>query len=206
MNVASRMESTGKAGAIQVTQETRQILGQFGFTFIERGLVMVKGKGELLTFYLDGKQAAPQLDPPPTTTTIETEPNEVSTNDSQQSNEEPTSSSSSPPLVKNLSTESPAHLTSVSSSTASPNSVRLNQDFVDKQSAAAKAAALCDCDDTDAPSNNKVVKNASNTSVSSSDDVDAQTPLLSNNQNNANTVDSNHFSIGEKDALLENAN
>lgn len=53
MNVASRMESTGKAGAIQVTQETCGILEKFGYTFIQRGLVNVKGKGELLTFYLE---------------------------------------------------------------------------------------------------------------------------------------------------------
>lgn len=46
------MESTGKAGAIQVTQETCSILEKFGYTFMQRGLVMVKGKGELLTFYL----------------------------------------------------------------------------------------------------------------------------------------------------------
>lgn len=52
VNVASRMESTGKAGAIQVTQETCNILQQFGYMFLQRGLVNVKGKGELLTFYL----------------------------------------------------------------------------------------------------------------------------------------------------------
>lgn len=52
VNVASRMESTGKAGAIQVTEETCQILQQFDYTFEQRGLVAVKGKGHLLTFYL----------------------------------------------------------------------------------------------------------------------------------------------------------
>lgn len=52
VNVASRMESTGKAGAIQVTEETCQILQQFDYTFEQRGLVAVKGKGQLLTFYL----------------------------------------------------------------------------------------------------------------------------------------------------------
>lgn len=45
VNVASRMESTGKAGAIQVTQETCEILQTFGYTFEQRGLVAVKGKG-----------------------------------------------------------------------------------------------------------------------------------------------------------------
>lgn len=52
VNVASRMESTGKAGAIQVTQETCEILQRFGYTFEQRGLVAVKGKGQLMTYYL----------------------------------------------------------------------------------------------------------------------------------------------------------
>nr|AAD01252.1 adenylyl cyclase isoform DAC39E [Drosophila melanogaster] len=55
VNVASRMESTGKAGAIQVTEETCNILRLFGYTFLQRGLVAVKGKGQLMTFYLQGK-------------------------------------------------------------------------------------------------------------------------------------------------------
>ncbi|XP_015592323.1 adenylate cyclase type 3 [Cephus cinctus] len=52
VNVASRMESTGKVGCIQVTDETRKILEPFGFGFEQRGLVFVKGKGQLLTHYL----------------------------------------------------------------------------------------------------------------------------------------------------------
>lgn len=52
VNVASRMESTGKAGAIQVTQETCEILQTFGYSFEQRGLVAVKGKGQLMTYYL----------------------------------------------------------------------------------------------------------------------------------------------------------
>ncbi|XP_036321319.1 adenylate cyclase type 3 [Rhagoletis pomonella] len=55
VNVASRMESTGKAGAIQVTEETCNILQEFGYTFQQRGLVSVKGKGQLMTYYLMGK-------------------------------------------------------------------------------------------------------------------------------------------------------
>lgn len=46
------MESTGKAGAIQVTQETCEILQTFGYSFEQRGLVAVKGKGQLMTYYL----------------------------------------------------------------------------------------------------------------------------------------------------------
>ncbi|XP_032668643.1 adenylate cyclase type 3 [Odontomachus brunneus] len=55
VNVASRMESTGKVGCIQVTDETRRILEPFGFGFEQRGLVDVKGKGQLLTHYLISK-------------------------------------------------------------------------------------------------------------------------------------------------------
>ncbi|XP_038051898.1 adenylate cyclase type 3-like [Patiria miniata] len=56
VNVASRMESTGKAGNIQVIEETMKVLKRFGFKFQQRGYVKVKGKGELLTFYLIGKE------------------------------------------------------------------------------------------------------------------------------------------------------
>lgn len=56
VNVASRMESTGKAGCIQVVEETAHILEEFGFIFEQRGLVSVKGKGKLMTYYLVGKK------------------------------------------------------------------------------------------------------------------------------------------------------
>lgn len=59
VNVASRMESTGKAGAIQVTEQTCQILQPFGYTFEQRGLVAVKGKGQLMTYYLQGRTVKP---------------------------------------------------------------------------------------------------------------------------------------------------
>ncbi|XP_071804572.1 adenylate cyclase type 3-like [Asterias amurensis] len=55
VNVASRMESTGKPGNIQVIEETMKVLKRFGFKFQQRGYVKVKGKGDLLTFYLIGK-------------------------------------------------------------------------------------------------------------------------------------------------------
>lgn len=57
VNVASRMESTGRAGSIQVVEETADILRHFGFEFEQRGLVSVKGKGKLMTFYLTGRRA-----------------------------------------------------------------------------------------------------------------------------------------------------
>lgn len=61
VNVASRMESTGKAGHIQVVEDTAQILEEFGFVFEQRGLVTVKGKGKLMTYYLIGKMVDGQL-------------------------------------------------------------------------------------------------------------------------------------------------
>ncbi|KAL0849126.1 hypothetical protein ABMA28_013476 [Loxostege sticticalis] len=67
VNVASRMESTGKAGCIQVTEETCHILESFGYYFEQRGLVAVKGKGQLMTYYLQGKRDSPVVhkDKPP---------------------------------------------------------------------------------------------------------------------------------------------
>lgn len=39
----------------QVTDETTAILKHFGYVFEQRGLVSVKGKGQLMTYYLIGK-------------------------------------------------------------------------------------------------------------------------------------------------------
>ncbi|XP_071335097.1 adenylate cyclase type 3 [Trachinotus anak] len=55
VNVASRMESTGVMGNIQVVEDCHNILKQYGFRFIRRGPIFVKGKGELLTFFMKGK-------------------------------------------------------------------------------------------------------------------------------------------------------
>nr|XP_020479342.1 adenylate cyclase type 3-like [Monopterus albus] len=55
VNVASRMESTGVMGNIQVVEDCHNILKEYGFRFIRRGLIYVKGKGELLTFFMKGK-------------------------------------------------------------------------------------------------------------------------------------------------------
>lgn len=40
---------------LQVTEETCHILQHFGYQFEQRGLVAVKGKGQLMTYYLQGK-------------------------------------------------------------------------------------------------------------------------------------------------------
>jgi len=108
------MESTGKAGCIQVKRdfsrlillielisnffntfdflnnkkvvdETRQILEEFGYIFEQRGLVSVKGKGKLMTYYLVGKR-------PPTTTSLTTNSNSKTnkTNSTTNSSAQPT--------------------------------------------------------------------------------------------------------------------
>ncbi|XP_003965775.3 adenylate cyclase type 3 isoform X1 [Takifugu rubripes] len=55
VNVASRMESTGVMGNIQVVEECYNILKEYGFRFVRRGPIFVKGKGELLTYFLKGR-------------------------------------------------------------------------------------------------------------------------------------------------------
>uniref|UniRef100_A0AAR2J056 Adenylate cyclase type 7 n=1 Tax=Pygocentrus nattereri TaxID=42514 RepID=A0AAR2J056_PYGNA len=52
VNVASRMESTGELGKIQVTEETSDVLQKLGYSCECRGLINVKGKGELKTFFV----------------------------------------------------------------------------------------------------------------------------------------------------------
>ncbi|XP_053126832.1 adenylate cyclase type 7 isoform X2 [Hemicordylus capensis] len=52
VNVASRMESTGELGKIQVTEETCKILEGLGYACECRGLINVKGKGELTTYFV----------------------------------------------------------------------------------------------------------------------------------------------------------
>uniref|UniRef100_A0A8C4WC95 adenylate cyclase n=2 Tax=Gopherus evgoodei TaxID=1825980 RepID=A0A8C4WC95_9SAUR len=55
VNVASRMDSTGVQGKIQVTEEVQRILKRCTYEFVCRGKVSVKGKGEMLTYFLEGK-------------------------------------------------------------------------------------------------------------------------------------------------------
>ncbi|XP_077989853.1 adenylate cyclase type 8-like [Glandiceps talaboti] len=59
VNVASRMDSTGEMGRIQVTEHTYQILSRRGFTFEYRGLIYVKGlKNRVKTYFLKGRSRA----------------------------------------------------------------------------------------------------------------------------------------------------
>jgi class 3 adenylate cyclase len=55
VNTASRMESHGVAGCIQVTARTRQRLRD-GYRFQRRGPIQVKGKGEMVTWFLLGRR------------------------------------------------------------------------------------------------------------------------------------------------------
>ena len=55
VNLASRMESHGQAGCIQVTQDTYKLLKD-RYEFEARGLTAVKGIGDMPTFFLTGKR------------------------------------------------------------------------------------------------------------------------------------------------------
>ncbi len=54
VNTASRMESHGIAGCIQVTERTYQRLRD-GYRFQRRGPIQVRGKGEMVTYFLVGR-------------------------------------------------------------------------------------------------------------------------------------------------------
>jgi adenylate cyclase len=55
VNTASRMESTGEIGHIQVSPTTHALLVD-RFDFTERGLIEVKGKGPMRTWFLVGRK------------------------------------------------------------------------------------------------------------------------------------------------------
>lgn len=164
------MESTGKAGAIQVTEETCQILQMFGYTFEQRGLVAVKGKGQLMTYYLLGKS-----DKPPSTPMIKkSEMNDVK---------------SSPKLQA---PESPNPQT-LSSATASPSSVRLNQNY---------QPTNIDTDNLESLESNyeeSIDEKNSGTKHNEND------PLLSASPKPNVALNNNHIVSDEKEALLNDA-
>ncbi|KAH8276409.1 hypothetical protein KR018_005161, partial [Drosophila ironensis] len=53
VNLASRMQSTGLPGHIQVTEETASILSEYGISTTYRGMTFVKGVGEIPTYFVD---------------------------------------------------------------------------------------------------------------------------------------------------------
>ncbi|KAM9761583.1 adenylate cyclase type 1-like [Menidia menidia] len=71
VNVASRMDSTGVQGKIQVTEDVYRLIASY-YNFVCRGQVSVKGKGQMLTYFLEGRgeggrlsQSQQQQQPPP---------------------------------------------------------------------------------------------------------------------------------------------
>jgi class 3 adenylate cyclase len=56
VNTASRMESLGIPGAIQVTAQTYKRLRD-KYLFEEQGVISVKGKGEMVTYLLKGRKS-----------------------------------------------------------------------------------------------------------------------------------------------------
>jgi class 3 adenylate cyclase len=56
VNTSARMESHGEPDKIQVTDVVRQRL-QTDFEFRERGKIDIKGKGEMTTYFLEGRKS-----------------------------------------------------------------------------------------------------------------------------------------------------
>ena len=61
VNVASRMESSGEAGQIQVTEATYERLRD-RYHFQQRGPVYIKGKGDMQTYWLLGQRSEARSD------------------------------------------------------------------------------------------------------------------------------------------------
>jgi adenylate cyclase len=62
VNIASRMESHGTSGRIQITRATKELLAD-EFVCEPRGTIPVKGKGEIEAWYLVGRRASPTGQP-----------------------------------------------------------------------------------------------------------------------------------------------
>ena len=57
VNIASRMESHGVAGRVQVAESTQRLLGE-PFLLEARGALEVEGKGEMKTWFVSGRNSA----------------------------------------------------------------------------------------------------------------------------------------------------
>lgn len=59
VNTASRMESTSIPGAVQISTATKELLGHGLVQFKTRcrGNIKIKGKGNMITFWLEGRKA-----------------------------------------------------------------------------------------------------------------------------------------------------
>jgi adenylate cyclase len=60
VNVASRMETTGEPGRIQVSPATHALI-RHGFACEERGVVEVRGKGPMHAWFLLGRKSASEV-------------------------------------------------------------------------------------------------------------------------------------------------
>lgn len=61
INTASRMESHSLPGSIQITERTYQRLRHSAFVFEDRGVIPVKSKGEMRTYFLRDKTPKPMV-------------------------------------------------------------------------------------------------------------------------------------------------
>lgn len=59
VNVASRMDSTGEAGFIQCPERVVNTLDD-AYKFIRRGAVQIKGKDQMITYFMDPKVNSPK--------------------------------------------------------------------------------------------------------------------------------------------------
>ncbi|CAM5115245.1 unnamed protein product [Eretmochelys imbricata] len=75
VNTASRMESTSEALKIQCSSNTYQLLEHIGeYILVCRGNLQVKGKGDMVTYWLEGKQNTATQKRAPITTTASQDP------------------------------------------------------------------------------------------------------------------------------------
>lgn len=60
VNVASRMESSGVVGKIQITERFKNALPPESFNFVLRGSIDIKGKGKMQTYFLEESSTSHQ--------------------------------------------------------------------------------------------------------------------------------------------------
>ncbi|KFP12961.1 Atrial natriuretic peptide receptor 2, partial [Egretta garzetta] len=79
VNTASRMESTSEALKIQCSSSAYQLLEQLGeYVLVCRGNLQVKGKGDMITYWLEGKKASATKKAVTSTSVILQDPNRAS--------------------------------------------------------------------------------------------------------------------------------
>lgn len=147
----------------------------FGYKFEQRGLVAVKGKGQLMTYYLQGKSDK-TMSPSTITQNITV-----------------IDATESAPIIVKAPPESPNPLT-LSSATASPSSVRLNQNY---QPNTDNEHDNLESLESNCEERNNEFKNPNGSIRHSEND-----PLL--DETPSTNHSSNHFKSDEKDALLAN--